>query len=71
MTVENFNFDDVPEDFAEREKLISLTIKVPEKTRDMFAKIAHRERHNMLTLGGIVIESYINDYVNKYKKDKK
>jgi len=71
MSVENIDFDDLPEgDFEDKEKLISLTLKVPKDVRDMFAKIAHRERRNMLSLGGIVIEDYIKDYVNKYKQDK-
>ena len=71
MAIKNIDFDDLPEDdFEEREKTVNVTIKLPETVRDMFAKIAHRERRNMMTLGSIVIEKYIEKYIEDYEKQK-
>lgn len=71
MAIENFDFDDLPEDdFKEQEKLINVTIKVEEGTKDMFSKIAHRERRNMAQLGAIIIEDWMKDYIEKYKANK-
>ena len=69
--VEVVDFDDLPEDDIEQnEKIVNITIKVTEDTREMFQRISKRERRNMSALGAIVIENYINDYVNKYKSEK-
>lgn len=69
--VEVVDFDDLPEDDIEQnEKTVNITIKVTEDTREMFQRISKRERRNMSALGAIVIENYINDYVNKYKSEK-
>ncbi len=68
MTVENIDFDDLPEgQWQEKEKLINITIKVSKNTKEMFGKIAHRERHNMASLGAIVLEDYMNNYIESYK----
>jgi len=71
MAVENFDFDDLPEDdFTNQEKIVNVTVKVPEGTREMFSKIAHRERRNMAQLGAIILEDWINEYISKYKEEK-
>ncbi len=69
MTVENIDFDDLPEEEEqqEKEKLINITVKVSRNTKEMFGKIAHRERRNMASLGAIVLEDYINNYIESYK----
>lgn len=66
MAVENIDFDDVPEET----KTVNVTFKMSEEAKNMFTKIAHRERMNVLTLGGIIVEDYINNYIDKYKKEK-
>ena len=71
MSVENIDFDDLPEeDFSEKEKMVNITIKVSEETRSMFSKISHRERRNMAGLGAIILEDWMNEYIVKYKKSK-
>jgi len=71
MAVESIDFDDLPEeDFAKAEKMVTLSFKVSEEARDMFAKISHRERRNMSALGGIILEEWMNDYIEKYKKSR-
>ena len=72
MAVENFDFDDLPEnDFSEQEKTVNVTVKVSESTRKMFGKIAHRERRNMAQLGAMILEDWMNNYINEYKSTKK
>jgi len=69
MAVKNIDFDDLPEDEVEGgDKMVNVTIKMPENSRDMFSKVAHRERRNMSTLGGVVVEDYLNNYVANYEK---
>lgn len=71
MAVENFDFDDLPEDdFTGKEKTVNITVKVPEGSRQMFSKIAHRERRNMAQLGAMIIEDWMNEYIEKYKSTK-
>lgn len=70
MPVQSVDFDDVPEDNNEKEATVTTSFKLPVTTRDMLAKIAHRERHNMSGMGTIIIEDYINDYVKKYNETK-
>lgn len=70
MAVENIDFEDLPEDdFSDKEKIVNITVKVSENTREMFGKVAHRERRNMASLGAIIIEDWLNEYVDKYKKN--
>ena len=71
MAIKNFDFDDLPEDdFTEKEKTVNITVKVSESSRDMFSKIAHRERRNMASLGEIILEDWMNNYIEEYKKAK-
>jgi len=71
MSVENIDFDDLPEDdFDNQEKLVNITVKISESSRNMFQKISHRERRNMASLGSIILEDWMNDYINKYKANK-
>jgi len=64
-----FEFDDLPEgEIEQQEKMVNVTVKLPQDLRDTFANIAHRERRNMMSLGTIVIEEYIKTYVENYKK---
>jgi len=63
------DFDDLPEgDLPVEVKLINTTIKLPEDVRTMFSKIATRERRNVSGLGAIVIEDYVKNYIEEYKK---
>jgi len=69
MAVKQIDFDDLPEDdFEASEKMVNITVKVSESTRDMFQKIAHRERRNMMGLGSLIVEDYINKYIESYEK---
>lgn len=71
MTIEMIDFDDLPGDeIVQEEKLVNVTVKVSENVRDMFAKIAHRERRNMSGLGSIVVEDYVKQYIADYQKKK-
>ena len=65
-----FEFDDLPEDQIgqQQEKMVNVTVKLPQDLRDTFANIAHRERRNMMSLGAIVVEEYVTKYVEDYKK---
>lgn len=67
--VEVIDFDDLPEDDIEQsEKTVNITIKVTEDVREMFSRISKRERRNMSALGAIVVEKYIQEYTENYKK---
>jgi len=71
MAIKNIDFDDLPEeDFDEKEKKVSLTVKITEEAREMFAKIAKRERRNMLQHGSVVIQQYIEKYIADYEKSR-
>ena len=70
MAVEIIEFDDLPEDEITTEPMITVSMKIPTATKEMFAKIAHRERRTIGSLGAIVIEDYVNKYIEEYKKSK-
>ncbi len=70
MIIENIDFEDLPEEeVAQENKLVNVTIKVPEETRKMFQKISARERRNMASYGCIIIEEFINKYVKEYQAE--
>lgn len=66
-----FEFDDLPEDELEKqEKMVNVTIKLPQDIRDTFSNISHRERRNMIGMGEIVITDYCKQYIENYQKKK-
>jgi len=71
MSIENIDFDDLPEEeVKERVKTINVTVKLTPDVKAMFEKIAHRERYNLGTLGAIAVERYIENYIANYKASK-
>lgn len=69
MAVSTIDFDDLPEEEVHKET-VTVSMKFPVETQQMLKKIAHRERHNISTMGVIMVEKYINDYVEAYSKSK-
>lgn len=68
--VDIIDFEDLEEDEIKVEPTMNVTFKVTVSTSEMLKKIAKRERRNVNQLGAIIIEEYINSYVEKYKKSK-
>ena len=67
--VEMIDFEELPEEeeVAKQEKNINITFKVTKDVHEMFTKIAKRERRKISSLGSIIVEDYINNYVENYK----
>lgn len=70
MTIENIDFDDLEDDELDidEEEKVTVSIRLPKSTNEMFAKISKRERRNKTDMGQIIIEDFITNYVERYKK---
>jgi len=67
--MEVFEFeDDGFEPEVDGDKVVNVTIKLTETEREMFMRVAKRERRNMSTLGSMIISKYVEDYIDNYKK---
>lgn len=70
MPVEMIDFDDLPDEQVEGRETITVSFKLDKEVQAMFKKIASRERRNITEMGGIVVEEFVNNYINKYKESK-
>ena len=64
--MELVEFDDVSEEDSVEEKM-NVSVKLTKDEKEMFSRIAKRERLNMANLGAKIVVDYINEYIKSYK----